>query len=81
MYEKSKKVLHNFSETAPETWDGGIYDEKSDVFSFAVIMWRLFASSQQCDNENNTDDYAFLKKDGKWLPTPVQREVIGKVSQ
>lgn len=42
-------VLANYEETAPETW-GDIYnlrncvsyDERSDIFSFGSILWRLF---------------------------------------
>lgn len=41
-------ILGNIEETAPETW-GDLYnirravsyDEKSDTFSFAIIVWRL----------------------------------------
>jgi hypothetical protein len=43
----SQQSLHNITETAPETWDGGFYDEMSDVFSFAIILWRLFGSKKQ----------------------------------
>jgi hypothetical protein len=43
----SQQNLHNIVETAPETWNGGHYDEKSDVFSFAVILWRLFGAKAQ----------------------------------
>lgn len=39
----------NIIETAPETWgdcynirESTFYDEKSDVFSYAIILWRLF---------------------------------------
>lgn len=42
-------ILGNFEETAPETWgdyfnlrNAVSYDEKSDIFSFAIILWRLF---------------------------------------
>ena len=31
-----------------------MYDEKSDVFSFAVIMWRLFGSKQQNKDEGDS---------------------------
>lgn len=42
-------ALRNFCETAPETWgdyynlcESTSYDEKADVFSFGIILWRLF---------------------------------------
>ena len=42
-------ALNNFNETAPETWGdfynlkgSTSYDEKSDIFSFSIILWRLF---------------------------------------
>jgi hypothetical protein len=43
-------VLGNLIETAPETWGdegavkGAMYDERYDVFSFAMILWRLFGA-------------------------------------
>jgi hypothetical protein len=43
-------VLGNLIETAPETWGdegtvkGAMYDEWSDVFSFIIILWRLFGA-------------------------------------
>ena len=53
-------VLNNFCETAPETWGdlynlcgSASYDEKADVFSYAIILWRLFYS----DNSSGTDLY------------------------
>ena len=39
----------NCSETAPESWgddtiikSATAYDEKADIFSFAIVLWRLF---------------------------------------
>lgn len=49
-------VLGNYDETAPETWGdfynlrcAVLYDEKSDIFSFAMILWRLFVGLHQQD--------------------------------
>eukprot|EP00026_Physarum_polycephalum_P000536 Phypoly_transcript_00537.p1 GENE.Phypoly_transcript_00537~~Phypoly_transcript_00537.p1 ORF type:complete len:1451 (+),score=177.67 Phypoly_transcript_00537:50-4354(+) len=47
----SVQILGNLVETAPETWGdegltkGAMYDERSDVFSYAIILWRLFGSN------------------------------------
>jgi hypothetical protein len=44
----SNQILGNLIETAPETWGdeghtkGAMYDERSDVFSYAIILWRIF---------------------------------------
>lgn len=89
----SQHTLHNILETAPETWEGESYDEKSDVFSFAMILWRLFATKFQnedsClpqgddpdDNVEDIDDseYAYLQENGKFFPPPKQRETIRNV--
>lgn len=69
----SRQVLQNITETAPETWTGSHYDEKSDIFSFAIILWRLFGSAGQ------ETEYHFLQQDGRFLPPPKQRELIQKV--
>ena len=49
-------VLGNVEETAPETWGDGsnlkqatTYNEKADIFSFGIIMWRLFVGSRSHD--------------------------------
>jgi hypothetical protein len=55
VFSFSQQTLHNIFETAPETWDGGPYDEKSDVFSFAVILWQLFGTKAQ--NEIDSTEY------------------------
>lgn len=50
-------------ETAPETWgDEGItrsvmYDERCDVFSYAILLWCLFGVSPT--KSNNTVEYNF----------------------
>jgi hypothetical protein len=75
-------------ETAPETWEGDPYDEKSDVFSYAIILWRLFGTKAQngalIASPNDEDDideseHEYLKENGKYLPPPKQREIIRKV--
>lgn len=45
------QILANTEETAPETWGDYYslrntvrYDEKSDIFSYAIILWRLFVA-------------------------------------
>lgn len=83
----SQQTLHNITETAPETWDAnGFYDEKSDLFSFAVILWRVFGSKSQyterkddSPDDDGDDEYAFLRENGRPLPPPRQREIIKKV--
>lgn len=90
MFPFSQQTLHNTLETAPETWEGGLYDEKSDVFSFAMILWRLFATKFQ--NEDNyvpqgdgdaedidETDFEYLKENGRFFPPPKQREAIRQV--
>ena len=47
MYPFATKKLFNFAETAPETWGErsikvASYTEKADIFSYAIILWRLF---------------------------------------
>lgn len=81
MFPYSNKTLYNLLETAPETWDGGNYDEKADVFSFSIILWRLFGSSSQyCASHEDLDrEFWYLQKNGKFIPPPKQREVIRKV--
>ncbi len=79
MFPFSSLTLHNITETAPETWEGGYYDEKSDVFSFSVILWRLFSSEDNHGLSTLEDPYEFLKENGKPMPPPKQREVIRKV--
>jgi hypothetical protein len=78
-----------------------MYDEKSDIFSFAVILWRLFGSRAQYEpqhangvaengkktdkgapsslNDEDDEEFDFLKVDGKHVPPPKQRELIRKV--
>jgi hypothetical protein len=77
----SQRTLHNFIETAPETWgDTSFYDEKSDVFSFAVILWRLFGSKSHYEQTVQEDEeYTFLQVNGRFAPPPKQREIIIKV--
>eukprot|EP00026_Physarum_polycephalum_P002251 Phypoly_transcript_02256.p1 GENE.Phypoly_transcript_02256~~Phypoly_transcript_02256.p1 ORF type:complete len:947 (+),score=114.19 Phypoly_transcript_02256:323-2842(+) len=59
----SVKVLGNIAETAPETWGdegmtkGATYDERSDVFSFAILLWRLFSDGfpeDQCGSSSSS---------------------------
>lgn len=53
-------ILGNIEETAPETWGDSFilrstvfYDEKSDVFSFSMILWRLFVGLNSTDPEGS----------------------------
>jgi hypothetical protein len=91
----SQQTLHNIMETAPETWEGGNYDEQSDVFSFAIILWRLFGSKAQNETNNQPEsespdttmpgddidktECAYLKEGGRFFPPPKQRSEIRKV--
>ena len=83
MFPFGQQELHNITETAPETWgDVGFYDERSDIFSFAVILWRLFGSSTlytENYNASESEDYAFVMENGRMFPPPRIREVIRKV--
>lgn len=74
MFPFSQLALYNIMETAPETWEGGVYDEKSDVFSYAIILWRLFGSiiqnkgrvlSQEVINTNNNNNNNGRGKKGR----------------
>ena len=82
-------------ETAPETWEGGHYDERSDLFSFGVILWRLFGTNAQNQPPNPlgggpvlvsaVDDIdeieiEYLRQNGRDVPPPQQREAIRKVA-
>eukprot|EP00026_Physarum_polycephalum_P000182 Phypoly_transcript_00182.p1 GENE.Phypoly_transcript_00182~~Phypoly_transcript_00182.p1 ORF type:complete len:2033 (+),score=208.26 Phypoly_transcript_00182:30-6101(+) len=88
LFPFSQQTLHNIMETAPETWEGNSYDEKSDVFSFAIILWRLFGSKAQNgalvesqvqgEDEIDESEHEYLKKHGKFFPPPKQRDVIRK---
>ena len=89
MFQFSKQELHNITETAPETWvDSCFYNEKSDVFSFAVILWRLFGDKLQykrarqlaVTKEEEDEQFDFLKIEGRFGPQPQQREIIRKVN-
>lgn len=80
--------MQNFTETAPETWEGGYYDEKADIFSFGIILWSLFGSTQQNrDTESigeiiesvTHEESAYLRSRDKILPPFQQREIIRKV--
>lgn len=76
--------LYSITETAPETWgDVCFYDEKSDVFSFAVVLWRLFGSKlrymQTYTQEDEDDEFSFLKYNGKFGTHLKQREIIRNV--
>lgn len=33
---------------APEVWSGGRYDQKADVYSFAIICWELCTFGEPC---------------------------------
>lgn len=65
-------------ETAPETWgDEGItrnvmYDERSDVFSYAILLWFLFGVSPTLSADNNTVEFNFIpyghERDRRGLP-------------
>ena len=97
VFPYSQQTLHNIVETAPETWEGGMYDEKSDVFSFSIILWRLFGSRAQYEptgvvegargeaknnkqmNDENDEEFDYLKVDRKHVPPPKQRDMIRKV--
>ena len=90
IFQLSHQELHNLTETAPETWaDSCHYDEKSDVFSFAVILWRLFGSKLQGkkarkltvteEEEEADEELDFLKVKGRLGPVSQQREIIRKV--
>lgn len=81
--------MQNFTETAPETWEGGYYDEKADIFSFGIILWSLFGSTQQNrDTESigeiiesvTHEESAYLRSRDKILPPFQQREIIRKVT-
>lgn len=55
VFPYSQQPLLCFTETAPETWgDVRYYDEKSDIFSFAVILWRLFGAISNYKDTNGT---------------------------
>lgn len=52
-------ILNNFVETAPETWgdmhnlcNTAVYDEKADIFSFAIILWRLLIETHLRSSDN-----------------------------
>jgi hypothetical protein len=72
----SHKKFSNFVETAPETWgDNPGYDERVDVYSFGVILWRLFGSKLQYEEEDSE-----WQVNGKPNPEWLIREEIRKVS-
>jgi hypothetical protein len=58
------QTLFNITETAPETWGEGFYDEKSDIFSFAIVLWRLFGTkSSNSDKGSNIRSFKFSISD------------------
>ncbi len=73
LFPHAVKPLESITETAPETWDGGNYDEKSDVYSFSIILWRLFGS------DPTRDHFEFLKENGRLGPGLRQQQLIRKV--
>lgn len=78
------KQTESLSDTAPETWDGGMYSEKADVFSLGLILWQLFGSARQnrkviTSRFPEDNDYNYLKLNGKFLLPILQRDIIRKV--
>jgi hypothetical protein len=63
-------LLFNFAETAPETWGetaikAANYTEKADIFSYAIILWRLFGNLES--EEVYEDPYHHLQSPGKMM--------------
>jgi hypothetical protein len=73
-------VLVNVFDTAPETWGDSHYDEKSDVFSFAIIIYDLFGSSENyIHNKEENDDKEYFIKNGRIAPDAGIRKAILQV--
>lgn len=67
-------------ETAPETWEGGVYDEKSDVFSYAIILWRLFGSiAQNKGRVKSAEEKAEIKLGSRGSVTKPLGRVRGSI--
>eukprot|EP00026_Physarum_polycephalum_P002635 Phypoly_transcript_02643.p1 GENE.Phypoly_transcript_02643~~Phypoly_transcript_02643.p1 ORF type:complete len:891 (+),score=95.14 Phypoly_transcript_02643:341-2674(+) len=66
----SPQVFHSahphITETAPETWgDTGSYDQRSDVFSFSIILWHLFGASNLYKTAKNFPESERKKRSGR----------------
>lgn len=51
LYVVSRNYLMNQGAAAwmaPEVWSGGRYDQKADVYSFAIICWELCTFGDPC---------------------------------
>lgn len=51
-------LMLGYEESAPETWGDSFsstvsYDEKADVFSFSMILWRLFVGLDSTNPEGS----------------------------
>jgi hypothetical protein len=82
---KQLYVQQNLLENAPEIFgdpDSGFYDEKSDIFSFAMVLYQLFGSStlyQDNTNDSEGEDYADFMENGRLLPPRQIIEAIRNV--
>jgi hypothetical protein len=79
MYPFASRHLCNFAETAPETWGEtalktAFYTEKSDIFSYAIILWVIFGHIGS--DEVFVDPYHNFHPPGKRLPDWKLRTLI-----
>lgn len=75
--------MGNYAETAPETWGDyfnlrsyASYDERSDIFSFAIIAWRLLVGL----HSSEPDGSAFGSLNGPQLRDKI-KEVLYQLLQ
>jgi len=65
---KSKNIPIKWS--APEVLEYGIYNSKSDVWSFGVVLWELFTYGKLPYTEYNNDEAKSLILQGKLMVSP-----------
>lgn len=65
---KSPSVVGTPHYTAPEILAKIDYDEKSDVYSYAILLWEMLTKTHPFENKKNEDIYDFVVI-CNWRPT------------
>lgn len=69
---------------APEVLAGGTYDERCDVYSFALVLWEFFANQlpySECEEFHQLVDIVVNQKKRPPIPAHTPLEIVNLIKQ